>query len=145
VRTYYNAEGKPITEAKVGDVITVALEITAAHDLHYVVINDPLPAGAEVIDRSLQTSAQIGKRPELIPNDAPHRFAWGWWYFSSAQLRTERVVLSASYLPRGSYRYVYQIQATAPGVYRVIPPNGNEFYFPEVFGRGAGSLFTIKP
>jgi uncharacterized protein YfaS (alpha-2-macroglobulin family) len=145
VRTYYNAEGKPITEAKVGDVITVALEITAAHDLYYIVINDPLPAGTEAIDRSLQTSAQIGQRPELIPTEAPYRFAWGWWYFSDTQLRTERVVLSASYLPRGSYRYVYQIQATAPGVYRVIPPNGNEFYFPEVFGRGAGSLFTIKP
>lgn len=145
VRTYYDAEGKPITEAKVGDVITVALEITAAHDLYYVVINDPLPAGTEAIDRSLQTSAQVGQRPELIPIDSSYRFGWGWWYFSDTQLRTERVVLSASYLPRGSYRYVYQIQATAPGVYRVIPPNGNEFYFPEVFGRGAGSLFTIKP
>ncbi len=145
VRTYYNTDGKPITEAKVGDVITVALEITATNDLYYVVINDPIPAGTEAIDRSLQTSAQIGQRPELIPTDKPYRFMWGWWYFSDTQLRTEKVVLSASYLPRGSYRYVYQIQATAAGTYRVIPPNGNEFYFPEVFGRGAGSLFTVKP
>ena len=145
VRTYYNTEGKPITEAKVGDVITVALEITAANDLYYVVINDPIPAGTEVIDRSLQTSAQIGQRPELIPTDKPYRFMWGWWYFSDTQLRTEKVVLSASYLPRGSYRYVYQVQATSAGTYRVIPLNGNEFYFPEVFGRGAGSLFTVKP
>jgi hypothetical protein len=30
------------------------------------------------------------------------------------------------------------------GVYKVIPTNGNEFYFPEVFGRGAGSVFTVK-
>lgn len=145
VRTYYDAQGKPITEAKVGDVITVALEITAAHDLYYVVINDPIPAGTEAIDRSLQTTAQIGQRPELLPTEASYRFMWGWWYFSHTQLRTDRVVLSASYLPRGSYRYVYQIQATSPGVYRVIPPHGNEFYFPEVFGRGAGSLFTVKP
>ncbi len=145
VRTYYNAEGKPIAEAKVGDVITVALEITAAHDLYYVLINDPIPAGTEAIDRSLQTAAQIGQRPELLPIEPSYRFGWGWWYFSQTQLRTERVVLSTSYLPRGSYRYVYQIQATAAGVYRVIPPHGNEFYFPEVFGRGAGSLFTVKP
>ncbi|MFN7210587.1 MAG: alpha-2-macroglobulin, partial [Aggregatilineales bacterium] len=145
VRTYYDAEGKPISEARVGDVITVALEITAAHDLYYVVINDPIPAGTEAIDRSLQTAAQIGQRPELLPIEPSYRFGWGWWYFSQTELRTERVVLSTSYLPRGSYRYVYQIQATAAGVYRVIPPHGNEFYFPEVFGRGAGSLFTVKP
>ncbi|MFQ3536020.1 MAG: Ig-like domain-containing protein [Aggregatilineales bacterium] len=145
VRTYYDADGKPITEARVGDVITVALEITAAHDLYYIVINDPIPAGTEAIDRSLQTTAQIGQRPELMPDEAPYRFMWGWWYFSHTQLRTDRVVLSASYLPRGSYRYVYQIQATSAGTYRVIPPHGNEFYFPEVFGRGAGSLFTVRP
>ena len=29
------------------------------------------------------------------------------------------------------------------GEYNVIPPTGQEFYFPEVYGRGDGSLFTI--
>lgn len=143
-RTYF-VDGKPVTEAKVGDVITVSLEITLNHDMYYVVINDPIPAGTEAIDRSLQTSAQIGQRPELSPTDPnPWRWGWGWWWFSFTELRTEKVVLSATYLPRGTYRYVYQIQATTPGTYRVIPPNGQEFYFPEVFGRGAGSLFVVK-
>jgi hypothetical protein len=27
----------------------------------------------------------------------------------------------------------------------VIPPVGWEFYFPEVYGRGEGMLFTILP
>jgi uncharacterized protein YfaS (alpha-2-macroglobulin family) len=142
-RTYY-LNGKPVTSAKVGDVLTVALEITLSSDLYYVVINDPIPAGTEALDRSLKTTAQVGQTPELQRLD-PRWEGWGWWWFSSTQIRTEKVVLSAQFLPRGTYRYVYQIQATTPGSYKVIPPNGNEFYFPEVFGRGAGSLFTIVP
>ena len=127
-----------------GDVITVVLEFTASQDMYYVVINDPIPAGTEAIDRSLQTTSQYGERPNLTNIDDFRYYGWGWWYFSDTQLRTEKVTLSASYLPRGNYRYVYQVQATTPGVYRVIPPNGNEFYFPEVFGRGEGSLFTVR-
>jgi uncharacterized protein YfaS (alpha-2-macroglobulin family) len=142
-RTYY-LDNKPVTSAKVGDVLTVALEITLSSDLYYVIINDPIPAGTEAIDRSLKTTAQVGQTPELQRVD-PRWDGWGWWWFSNTQIRTDKVVLSAQFLPRGTYRYVYQIQATTPGTYRVIPPNGNEFYFPEVFGRGAGSLFTVTP
>jgi len=139
-RTYYVGD-KPVTSVKVGDVVTVVLEFTLSSDMYYVVINDPIPAGTEALDRSLKTTTQAGQQPELSqinPYDG-----WGWWWFSSTELRTEKVVLSAQYLPRGSYRYVYQVQATTPGTYRVIPANGNEFYFPEVFGRGAGTLFTV--
>jgi hypothetical protein len=30
-------------------------------------------------------------------------------------------------------------------VYKVIPTTAREFYFPEVFGRGDGTVFTINP
>ena len=142
-RTYYLNE-QPVTAARIGDVITVVLDITTTRDLHYIVINDPIPAGTEAIDRSLQTTAQIGEQPMLSNDDWRWR-GWGWWWFSNTQIRSEKVVLSAQFLPRGTYRFVYQVQATTPGTYRVIPPHGNEFYFPEVFGRGAGSLFTVQP
>jgi uncharacterized protein YfaS (alpha-2-macroglobulin family) len=139
-RTYY-LDGKAVTSAKVGDTLKVVLEITASSDLYYVNIDDPIPAGTEIIDRSLQTTSQFGQQPELTSID-PY-YGWGWWWFTNTEIRTEKIVLSASYLPRGSYQYVYEVTVTTPGTYRVIPPNGHEFYFPEVFGRGAGSLFTI--
>jgi uncharacterized protein YfaS (alpha-2-macroglobulin family) len=141
-RIYY-VNGKPVTSAKVGDEITVVVEITANNDMYYVNVEDPIPAGTELLDKSLQTTAQVGQRPRLENVDA--RYGWGWWWFSNTEMRTEKMVLSATYLPRGSYRFVYQIRASSPGVYRVIPTNGQQFYFPEVFGRGAGSLFTVTP
>lgn len=143
-RTYY-VDDLPVTEVKVGDIVTVKLDISVENDLYYVNIEDPIPAGVEILDRALQTTAQVGQTPELSRNNNDwYRYGWGWWWFSNTEIRTEKIVLNATYLPRGSYTYVYQFEATTPGTYRVIPPNGQEFYFPEVFGRGAGSLFTVK-
>ena len=31
------------------------------------------------------------------------------------------------------------------GTFRTIPPTAQEVYFPEVYGRGEGSLFTVVP
>ncbi len=133
-----------ITEARVGEVVEVRLTIVVPNSLHYVVITDPLPAGAEGIDPNLQTSEQIGTRPGL-DNDNPLRYGWGWWYFGEIEFRDEAVNLYADYLPAGTYEYVYTIRPSVEGVYNVIPPTAQEFYFPDVYGRGAGSTFTVLP
>jgi len=139
----YLLNGKPVTSAHVGDVLTVALDISVPHNLYFAVINDPIPAGTETVDTQLKTTSQIGQAPDLQNINA--EYGWGWWWFSSTELHTNGAVLTARTLPAGTYRYTYQIIATQPGIYRVIPPNGQEFYFPEVFGRGAGSTFTVLP
>jgi len=54
------------------------------------------------------------------------------------------VVLSAQYLPSGTYVYTYLARASTAGTFRVIPTTASEFYFPDVAGRGAGSLFVVK-
>jgi uncharacterized protein YfaS (alpha-2-macroglobulin family) len=69
--------------------------------------------------------------------------SWGWWFFSHVELRDEKVVLSASYLPAGTYEYTYLVRAIIPGEFRVMPPTAYEFYFPEVYGRGEGRIFTV--
>ncbi|MFQ5434871.1 MAG: hypothetical protein ACE5FD_08340, partial [Anaerolineae bacterium] len=115
----------------------------APTDLHYVVLEDPIPAGTEGIDRSLQTTSVVGERPELGRTDRGNPYGWGWWWFSHTELRDEKAVLFATFLPRGTYEYRYQIRASLPGEYRVIPTHAEEMYFPEVFGRGDGGVFTI--
>ncbi len=136
-------DGAAITSARVGDTVQVRLTIIAPNDMNYVVIEDPIPAGTDAIDPNLNTSQQIGTQPELNRAD-PLSQGWGWWWFSRTEFRDEKVVLYASYLPAGTYEFVYTLQAGLEGVYNVIPPTGQEFYFPEVYGRGAGSTFTIE-
>lgn len=144
-RRYVDPEtGEPVTEGQVGDLVQARLTIIAPNNLHFVVIDDPLPAGAEGVDPNLETSQQIGTRPGLDNSD-PLAYGWGWWWFSNIQFRDERVNLYSTYLPAGTYEYVYTIRLGVAGTFNVIPPTGQEFYFPEVYGRGAGSLFTITP
>ncbi len=86
----------------------------------------------------------VNTMPGLSRTD-PLSQGWGWWWFSDIQFRDERVVLSSTYLPAGSYEYRYTIRPSVEGVYNVIPPIAQESFFPEVYGRGAGSTFTVLP
>lgn len=146
-RSYYTLDdlNTPIQEAKVGDLLLARVTIVAPYDLHYLVVDDPLPAGLEAVDQTLSTSPQSVDVPQQYSWKDIFWRGWGWWYFSHVQRRDEKVVLSTSYLPAGTYIYTYLVRAGTAGVFRVIPTTAQEFYFPEVHGRGAGSLFTVTP
>jgi hypothetical protein len=137
-----------VEQAAVGDVVQVRLTIIAPHDLYYVVVEDPLPAGAEAIDTSLDTTSLTAQGPGLYretDDEMWYDFYYWWWrWYSHSEMRDEKVVLFADYLPAGTYEYVYTFRATLPGEYHVIPTTANEFYFPEVFGRADGRLFVIE-
>ena len=141
----YPEEDEWIDEAEVGEVIRVKLTIIAPNDLHYFILEDPLPAGCEALDQSLKTTTVVGQRPEIKRTDKWDRWGWGWWWFSHTEVRDEKVVLFATYLPRGTYEYTYLMRASVPGQFQVIPALAYEFYFPEVFGRSDGGMFTVNP
>jgi uncharacterized protein YfaS (alpha-2-macroglobulin family) len=140
-----------VTTAKLGDVIRVDLTLIVPHDIYYLVMEDPLPAGAEAIDTGLATTSVLAQGPNLQPTPLPgpkgemiYPYYWWWWHwYDRSELRDEKVVLFADYLYRGTYEYSYTMRATLPGEYKVIPTVANEFYFPEVFGRSDGRLLTI--
>jgi uncharacterized protein YfaS (alpha-2-macroglobulin family) len=138
-----------IDSASVGDEVQVRLTIIAPHDLYYVVVEDPLPAGGEAVDTSLATTSILAEEPGLfreegLEDEGWYPFYWWWWrWYSRSEMRDEKIVLFADYLPAGTYTYQYTFRATQPGEYHVIPTTANEFYFPEVFGRGDGRLFTV--
>jgi uncharacterized protein YfaS (alpha-2-macroglobulin family) len=140
----YFLEGsdESVTGATMGDVITVRVTITAPQDVYYFVLEDPIPAGTEGIDTSLLTTSQLQQTPDIQPTYDPFWW-WGWWIFDRTEMRDEQVNLYADFLPTGTYVYTYQIRATVPGEFQTMPSHAYAFYFPEVFGRGAGTLFTI--
>lgn len=132
----------PVTRAEVGDLIDVTLTVIVPNDSYFVVVEDPLPAGVEAINPQLATSQQAGTQPSLQPQD-PLLSGWGWWLFDNIEFRTQKVVLSSTYLPRGTYEYHYLLRATIPGVYNVIPTTAREFYDPDIYGRSNGLQFTV--
>ncbi|MEJ5311191.1 MAG: Ig-like domain-containing protein [Anaerolineae bacterium] len=139
-----------VDSAQVGDVIRVKLTVVAPTDLYYVVVEDPLPAGCEAVDVTLNTTSVVGERPGVRnltaeEEDAWYRwYGWGWWWFSHSEMRDEKIALFATYLPRGTYEYSYIMRASVPGTYNVIPATASQMYFPEVFGRSDGGRFTVE-
>ena len=48
-------------------------------------------------------------------------------------------------LPAGTYIFTYLARAGTAGTFNVIPTTASEFYFPDVYGRGEGSIFIVRP
>ncbi len=138
-----------ITQAKVGDVIAVKLSIVVPNRLHFLVVEDPLPAGTEAVDTSLRTTSQTSQGPEVERVPAKNGAAtvawwWDWWWTPThTDLRDEKVALFATDLAPGSYEFTYQLRASLPGRFLTLPPTAYQMYFPEVWGRGAGGVFTV--
>lgn len=149
-RRYFDAACDPSTETcepidsiAAGERVRVELTVIVPNDRVYVLVEDPIPAGTDAIDPNLLTS-ESGRGGSIVPaeNEFVNGF-WGWWYFDHIQYRDEKVVFLSQFLPAGTYQYSYFLQPNIPGTYQVMPATAREDYFPEVFGRSEGAIFTI--
>lgn len=143
-RAYFLEDGTtPVTEATMGEVVTVRLTVTVPETIYYFVLEDPLPAGLEPLDTSLLTTTRDIEGPQLQPDRNPY-YWWYWWIWDHTEVRDESVNLYADELYPGTYVYSYQVQAITPGKFQTMPSHAYAFYFPEVFGRTDGALFTVN-
>lgn len=134
-----------ITGAGGGELVQVRLTVTAQQDSYYLVVEDFIPAGAEVLDTRLKTSQQFAGEltAQLYDERRPFADGWGWWYFNSPRIFDERIAWAADYVPAGTYEFTYILVLGQAGEYRVLPARAFQFYFPEVQGNSAGAVFTI--
>ncbi len=101
--------GRPLAQAAPGAKVRVTLDVTARAPLTRVLVEDPLPAGFEVVPDSCEGP------------------------FDRQERRDERQVFFLSQL-RGSVRLAYVIQAVHPGAYDVLPATARAMYEPELHG-----------
>lgn len=87
-----------------GDMVRVRLTIEATREITYAVIEDPLPSGLE------PTGA--GTADDLDE--------WSFWY-SSVDVRDDRVAFFARRIPRGKQVIEYTLRASTPGT-SAAPP-----------------------
>jgi len=127
--------------AQPGELVTVRLTLTVPETVHYLLVEDFIPAGTEVLDTSLKTSQQGDELPlDLL---SPFQGGWGWWYFVDPQIHDDRVSWAVNVLPAGTYELIYQLVPLQAGEYRVLPARARQLYFPEVQGNSAGDVFKI--
>lgn len=118
---------------KAGDVVKITLQIFLPEEMHYVAVNDPLPAGLEAINPTLKTSGAIGASMEGEGGNEDE--IGGFYGFDHIELQDDRVTLFAERLGRGVHSYAYFARATTYGAFATPPSVAEKMYQPEVFGR----------
>jgi uncharacterized protein YfaS (alpha-2-macroglobulin family) len=140
----------PVSSVEIGSntPITARLTIVLPHDSYYVMVEDFIPAGTEILNRSLKTSQQGIEATDVdvqFDDSDPFAEGWGWWLFNEPQLRDDGILFSADFLPAGTYVLTYTLIPLQAGEFRVLPAHAWESFFPEVQGTSAGAVFEIKP
>jgi uncharacterized protein YfaS (alpha-2-macroglobulin family) len=108
--------GPPLAGAArlaVGDVVEVALRVTAEGDYDYLAFEDPRPAGCEPVQ--VQSGA-------------------GWFgpSWATVEVRDDRLVLFVPSVRRGDQVFRYRLRAETPGRFRALPAAGFAMYAPEI-------------
>jgi uncharacterized protein YfaS (alpha-2-macroglobulin family) len=130
--------------------LQVHLTLTLPQAMYHLVVEDFIPAGAEIANLSLNTT-QKGTGPQsdqavpLFLDSDPFRSGWNWWLFSSPKILDDHITWTADYLPAGTYELTYRLTPLQAGEFRLLPAHAYETYFPDVEGASAGAVFKIVP
>ena len=139
VKTITSIDGTESETYIPGTMMKVTLTMSSNQDRHFVVVEDPVPAGMEVVNTSFQTTAANLGRQEGEKDQ--------WWYeqtFQHVEKYDDRVVLFGDYFTAGSHTYTYLVQVTRSGLYQMPATHAEGMYEPEVFGQTASRVVVIK-
>jgi len=110
---------------KPGDLLLAVLNPSASADSEYVMIEDMLPSGFEVIEDIR------GWHIDGVPYQEYDPYGWGYWY-SHREVRDNRVAFFSTYFDSGASRSVYYVlRAQTPGEYHTMPARIELMYYPE--------------
>ncbi|MCU1367240.1 MAG: hypothetical protein JWN39_2879, partial [Ilumatobacteraceae bacterium] len=140
---------------KAGARVRVRLTMVAESQRTHVALIDPLPAGLEILNPDLATTADVpttvptdqGNGDVIVgsarPTDIPEYGPWYGTWFDHENLRDDRAEAFSTYLGAGVYDYSYVASATTPGTFVVPPTRAEEMYSPETFGRAGTDKVVI--
>ncbi len=142
-------QATPGTEVQAGQLVRVSLTVVSPNDEQFIAIEDPVPAGLEVVNFGLTNVSPswrklLGEGAEG-QEDGPGypRFGRGQWY-SYRELRDDKVLIFADSLVGGVYHFTYLCKAITPGRFTVAPLYAEAMYSPEVSGRSGASGYTVN-
>lgn len=135
-RTVEAVERKSEDRWHVGDVIRVKLSIHAMSDMTWVVVDDPVPAGATILGKGF---ANESKR--LTQNE--RRTGWVWPAFTEKKF--DRYIGYYRYVPSGDFSVEYTMRLNTPGRYALPPSRVEAMYKPEQFAATPIPEMVIEP
>jgi len=154
------AEGLSGDELSAGKIYKVTLSIITPQERNFVVVDDPLPAGVEVINTSFDTeSKQLFKMMDGNMDyydeyyvedyyggeyDDYYYYYPSWGTFDHWEIYDEKVLLFADALRAGEHTFSYLVRAMTFGNFTMPPTKAEEMYTPEVFGYNRQRRLVVK-
>ena len=133
------------TSFAAGDLVRVTLVITLPKERRYVAVSDPLAAGFEAVDSWFQTTAsELARDASTQSSDDSWQAWWRRGGFDFVDKYDDRVAIFATRLSEGRHEFSYLVRATTAGVFTAAGTWAEEMYSPEVNGRSAPAVITIK-
>jgi uncharacterized protein YfaS (alpha-2-macroglobulin family) len=108
-----------------GDVARVRLELEAQSDMSWVVVNDPIPAGASILGTGLSRDSQILSAGE-------QKQGWVWPAFEERKFDSFRAYYR--FVPKGKWVLEYSVRLNNPGEFVLPETRVEALYAPEMFG-----------
>jgi alpha-2-macroglobulin len=109
----------------VGDRVLVTLRLNVPSPARYVVIDDALPSILETVNPEFRTQAA---RTAGSPDDG------NWWPSDFREIRKDRCLSFADWVPSGTYTLRYVARVRAAGSVTAPPAKVEEMYHPEHCG-----------
>jgi uncharacterized protein YfaS (alpha-2-macroglobulin family) len=136
-RNVYDEMGKVTKTFEQGKIYQVEILIDAHKEVPYGVIDEPLPAGFEVIREDISTSRNI--KPFNRLNQYQYRTPW-----YSKEHERDRLIFY-TYELRGKNRVVYFVKSLYSGTFTWMPTQVQGMYHPQYFGRNSTRSIKILP
>jgi uncharacterized protein YfaS (alpha-2-macroglobulin family) len=119
-----------------GDVARVRLQLEAQADATWVVVSDPVPAGASVLGSGLGGQSQLVQR-------GAKREGWAWTAFEERRFEGYRAYYR--YVPKGTWTVEYTVRFDNPGTFVLPPTRVEAMYAPEMLGEVPNGAVSIEP
>jgi uncharacterized protein YfaS (alpha-2-macroglobulin family) len=119
-----------------GDTVRVRLELEAQSDMSWVVVEDPIPAGAVILGRGLGGDSQI-----LGSGEEKRGFVWP--AFEERTFESFRAYYR--FVPKGSWVVEYTLRLNNAGRFELPPTRVEAMYAPEMFGMTPNAPMEVKP
>ncbi len=119
-----------------GDVLRVRLEVDAQADMTWVVLSDPVPAGATILGSGLGRDSALATTTE-------RREGAAWPAYDERGFEAFRSYYG--YLPRGKHVIEYTLRLNNPGRFALLPTRVEAMYAPESFGEIPNAPLEVLP
>ncbi len=119
-----------------GDVLRIRLEVDSSADMTWVVVADPIPAGATILGAGLARDSDIAQAGERKSGEA-------WPVYEERSFEAFRAYYE--YAPKGKWMVEYTVRLNQDGEFSLPPTRVEAMYAPEMFGVTPNAKMKVLP